>query len=184
MSLVQTYQEKVMPKLKEEFSLVNSLAVPKVEKVVINMGIGAARDSEEDQKSILEELGLVAGQKPNLRQARKSIAGFGIRRGQVVGAAVTLRGRKMYDFLQKLFNIVLPRLRDFRGVSKKSFDTNGNYTLGMTEHSVFPEIDLGKVNKVRSLEVTIVTSTRDREKAERLLEELGMPFEKGEERDK
>lgn len=167
-----------MPKLKEEFGLENSLAVPKVAKVVINMGIGASRDSEEEQQKILEELALIAGQKPNLRQARKSIAGFGIRRGQVVGVAVTLRGRRMYDFLQKLFNIVLPRLRDFRGVSKKSFDVNGNYTLGMTEHTVFPEIDLGKVNKVRSLEVTIVTNTRDRGKAERLLEEMGMPFEK------
>lgn len=176
--LLKHYQQDIAPKLASEFQLKNLMAVPKVKKVVINTGIGLARDSEEDQKRVLEELGLIAGQKPNLRQARKSIAGFGIRRGQVIGAAVTLRGRKMYDFLQKLFNIVLPRLRDFRGVSKKSFDTSGNYTLGMTEHTVFPEIDLGKVNKVLSLEVTIVTSTRDREKAERLLEELGMPFEK------
>lgn len=180
--LAKDYQQTIAPKLASEFQLGNLLAVPKVEKVVINMGIGAARDSEEEQKKILEELGSIAGQKPNLRQARKSIAGFGIRRGQVVGAAVTLRGRRMYDFLQKLFNIVLPRLRDFRGVSKKSFDVNGNYTLGMTEHTVFPEIDLGEVNKVRSLEVTIVTSTRDRERAMRLLEELGMPFEKGREK--
>lgn len=156
----------------------NLLARPKVVKVVLNMGIGLARDSAEEQQKILEELGQIAGQRPNLRQAKKSIAGFGTRRGQVVGAAVTLRGKKMDDFLQKLFHIVLPRIRDFRGVPKKSFDTGGNYTLGLAEHTVFPEIDLGKIAKVRSLEVTIVTSTQDRTLAQELLAGLGMPFEK------
>lgn len=178
MMLQEYYQQNIVPKLRQEFHLANSMAAPRVEKVVVNMGIGMARDSSEEQQKVLVELGLITGQRPNLRQARKSIAGFGIRRGQVIGAAVTLRGRRMYDFLQKLFNIVLPRLRDFRGVAKKSFDQNGNYTLGLVEHSVFPEIDLGKVDKVRGLEVTIVTSTRDRDRSTRLLEELGMPFEK------
>lgn len=176
--LLENYQKNIVPKLVEEFKLSNVMAVPRVEKVVVNMGIGQARDSAEEQQKILEELGQIAGQRPNLRQARKSIASFGIRRGQAVGAAVTLRGKKMYDFLQKLFNVVLPRLRDFRGALRRSFDENGNYTLGLAEHTVFPEIDLGKINKVRSLEITLVTNTRDKEKSLRLLEELGMPFEK------
>ncbi len=179
MSLIQTYQEKVAPKLMEEFNLKSSMAAPRVEKVVINMGIGLARDSRDEQEKIVAEMTQITGQKPNIRTSRLSIAGFGIRKGQPVGVAVTLRGQKMYDFLQKLFNIVLPRLRDFRGISRKSFDAMGNYTLGMSEHTVFPEIDLGKINKVRGLEITIVTNTNDREKSMRLLEELGMPFEKG-----
>jgi large subunit ribosomal protein L5 len=178
MSLVQTYNEEIAPKLMQEFGLKSNMAAPRVTKVVINMGIGLARDSRDEQEKIVAEMTQIAGQRPNIRHARLAIAGFGIRKGQPVGVAVTLRGQRMYDFLQKLFNIVLPRLRDFRGVSRKSFDAMGNYTLGMSEHSVFPEIDLGKINKVRSLEITIVTSTGDREKSMRLLEELGMPFEK------
>ncbi len=178
MSLVQTYQDTIAPKLIQEFNLKSSMAVPKIKKVVINMGIGQAKDSRDEQEKIVAEMSQIAGQKPNIRHARLAIAGFGIRKGQPVGVAVTLRRQKMYDFLQKLFNIVLPRLRDFRGVSRSSFDVMGNYTLGIAEHTVFPEIDLGRINKVRSLEVTIVTSTTDKLKATRLLEELGMPFVK------
>lgn len=176
--LQDLYQNKVQTELSQEFGLTNPMAAPWLKKVVINMGIGSARDSREEQQKVLEEMAAIAGQKPSLRNARQSIAGFGIRRGQTVGAAVTLRGEKMYDFLQKLFNIVLPRIRDFRGVSRGSFDKNGNYTLGIGEHTVFPEIDLGKINKVRSLEVTIVTSGANREQSEKLLEKLGMPFQK------
>lgn len=177
--LLQKFQEEVSPKLSQEFGLTNRMSVPKVTKVVVNMGIGDLRDEKQGQEQIITDLGKIVGQKPSPRKAKKSIAGFGIREGQVVGAAATLRGVRMYNFLEKLFNIVLPRLRDFRGVSRSSFDQAGNYTLGLTEHTVFPEIDLGKVNKTRGLEVVIVTNTKDKNQAERLLEEMGMPFEKG-----
>ncbi|MDO8599923.1 MAG: 50S ribosomal protein L5 [bacterium] len=176
--LKQHYQDKVVGELTQEFELKNRMAIPAIKKVVVNMGIGTARDSREEQEKIVQEIALITGQKPSLRQAKKAIAGFGIRAGQTVGVAVTLRRGKMYDFLQKLFNIVLPRIRDFRGVPRKSFDQNGNYTLGLSEHTVFPEIDLGKISKVRSLEVTIVTSTNNIEQAAKLLEKMGMPFEK------
>lgn len=178
MSLIQTYQEKAVPKLVEEFELANKMAAPSLKKVVVNMGIGDIRDNKEEQGKIMEELSQIVGQRPNFRQAKQAIAGFGTRRGQIVGVSATLRGKRMYDFLEKLFNVVLPRLRDFRGVSKSAFDQAGNYTLGLTEHTVFPEIDLGKVNKVRGLEITIVMNTRDKQKSLRLLEELGMRFQK------
>lgn len=172
------YREKIVPKLKEEFGLSSAMAVPKAVKVVINTGIGDAKDSKEEQERVIRDIGSIAGQKPVLRKAAKSVSGFTIRKGQPVGVSVTLRGKKMYAFLQRLFNMVLPRLRDFKGVPKKSVDESGNYTLGITEHTVFPEIDLAKVGKVRGLEITIVTNTQDKKKTMRLLEELGMPFEK------
>lgn len=178
MALLQTYQEKVAPSLIQEFGLSNTMAAPKLVKVVVNMGIGDIRDNKEAQGQIIADLAKIVGQKPNVRQAKKSIAGFGVREGQIVGVAATLRGRRMYDFVEKLFNIVLPRLRDFRGVTRGAFDESGNYTLGLTEHTVFPEIDLGKVNRIRGLEVIFVTSTREREMSEKLLEQMGMPFEK------
>ncbi|MDO8503638.1 MAG: 50S ribosomal protein L5 [bacterium] len=180
MTLLTDYQKKIVPKLAQEFGLSNSMAVPRVTKVVLNMGIGNILASREEQERVTIDLAKITGQKPSRRAARKSVASFGIRQGQHVGLSVTLRGQKMYDFLEKLFNIVLPRLRDFKGVAKKSFDTSGNYTLGFAEHTVFPEVDLGKVGKVRGLEITIVTNTRNKEHAMRLLEELGMPFEKEE----
>lgn len=176
--LQQTYLEQIKPKLLKELSLNNPMAVPGLKKVVINVGLGNFRDNKEAQEQIVKDLAMISGQKPSLRPARKSIASFGTRKGQIIGAAVTLRGKRMYSFLDKLFNIVLPRLRDFRGVSKKSFDLSGNFTLGFSEHTVFPEIDLGKVNRIFGLEVVIVTDTREREKSERLLREMGMPFEK------
>ena len=154
------------------------MAAPKVKKVVVNMGIGALRDNKDEQEKISQELGQIVGQKPSFRKTTQSIAGFGTRRGQIVGVAATLRGKRMYDFLEKLFNVVLPRIRDFRGVSRKSFDQAGNYTLGMTEHTVFPEIDLGKVSRTHGLEIVIVMNTYDTKKSQRLLEELGMPFQK------
>lgn len=147
-------------------------------KIVVNMGIGDLKDDKEEREKVIGEFASIVGQRPQARPARKSIAGFGVRKGEPVGLSATLRGKRMYAFLEKLFNIVLPRLRDFKGVSQASFDQNANLTLGITEHTVFPEVDLGKVGKVRGLEVTIVTSANSREEAIRLLEELGMPFEK------
>jgi large subunit ribosomal protein L5 len=176
--LQQRYQEEIRTKLAQEFGLDNAMATPKVVKVIVNMGIGDLRDDKQGQEQISQDLGRIVGQRPSMRRAKKSIAGFGIRQGQVVGAAATLRGVRMYNFLEKLFNIVLPRIRDFRGVSRTAFDEAGNYTLGLTEHTVFPEIDLGKVNKIRGLEIVIVTNTKDREKSETLLREMGMPFQK------
>lgn len=154
------------------------MAQPKVEKVVLNMGIGALKDDKGAIEKVSSELAAIAGQKPALRPARKSVAGFNVRKGEPVGLKVTLRGRRMQAFLQKLFNFVLPRLRDFRGVSRDSFDQNANFTLGISEHAVFPEISLGEIGKVRGLEITIVTNTKDKEKAMKLMEELGMPFMK------
>lgn len=180
MALLTNYREKIVPKLAQEFGLKNPYSVPRVTKVVFNMGIGGILDSREEQERVALDLAKIAGQKPSLRQARKSVASFGIRKGQHVGLSVTIRGRRMYDFLEKLFNIALPRLRDFKGVAKKSLDVSGNYTLGIAEHTVFPEVDLGKVGKVRGFEITIVTNTRNKEHAARLLEELGMPFEREE----
>lgn len=175
--LQETYRTQVLPRLVEEFKLDNPMAAPRVTKVIVNMGIGDVKDNKEREKA-LEEFASIVGQRPAIRPARKSIAGFGVRKGDPVGLSATLRGKRMYAFLEKLTGVVLPRLRDFRGVSRSSFDKQGNYTLGIAENAVFPEIDLGRVSKVRGLEVTIVTSTHTRKMAERLLEELGMPFEK------
>lgn len=142
------------------------------------MGTGDIKDNSQERQKVANELASITGQKPQARQAKKSIAGFNLREGEAVGFKITLRGKRMYDFLQKLFYIVLPRIRDFRGLPKAAFDKNGNYTIAIRENTVFPEIDLGKVTKVRGLEITIVTSTANREQAEKLLSELGLPFEK------
>jgi len=179
MSLILNYNENISKKLVQEFDLKNSMAAPKVKKVVVNMGIGALRDNKDEQEKISQELGQIVGQKPSFRKTTQSIAGFGTRRGQIVGVAATLRGKRMYDFLEKLFNIVLPRVRDFRGVKRTAFDNSGNYTLGIPEHSIFPEVDLAKTNKTYGFEITIVTNC-DKEKSLRLLESLGMPFVKEE----
>ncbi|MBI2590713.1 MAG: 50S ribosomal protein L5 [Candidatus Blackburnbacteria bacterium] len=176
--LAEKYQKNVGPKLGLEFGVKNKMAQPKIEKVVINMGIGDIKDNRDEQEKAMLEVANITGQKPSLRLARKSIAGFNIREGQPVGISATLRGVRMYDFLDKLFSVVLPRIRDFRGVSRTAFDKNGNYTLGLTEHSVFPEIDLGKITRIRGLEITIVTNTHSPQVSFKLLEEMGMPFEK------
>jgi len=177
--LKEKYENEVSKKLSKEFGIKNSMAIPKILKVVVNMGVG---DTVKD-KGVLEkarnDLAALTGQLPTTRAAKVSVASFSVREGMPVGLKVTLRGVKMYTFLDKLFSIVLPRLRDFRGVSVKSFDKNGNYTLGIEESTVFPEVDLAKT-KSRGLEVTIVTSTDDIEKAEKLLKYIGMPFKKEE----
>lgn len=179
MPLMQNYQEKIAPSLKEEYGLKSPMATPRVLKVVVNMGIGAHKESKEGIDMALVELAKITGQKPSVRRAKLSVAGFSMRRGQPVGLAVTLRGKRMYDFLEKLFTIVLPRVRDFRGVPRKSFDNSGNYTLGIPEHTIFPEVDLAKVSKLYGFEITIVTNCK-KEQSLRLLEQMGMPFVKEE----
>ncbi len=149
-----------------------------LEKIVVNMGVGKALGDSKYLESASNDLVVITGQKPAVRKAKKAIAGFKLRAGDPVGLMVTLRGRRMRDFFQKLVNIVLPRLRDFHGVSRESFDGSGNYSLGITEHTVFPEIDPNKVGKIKSLEVTIVTTAKTDEEGFELLEKLGMPFEK------
>lgn len=181
LSLSEKYQKEIKPVLISEFAIKNVMAVPNVTKIVINAGTGDLYKTKEAYQKFTADFAAITGQKPKVQPARISVAGFNLRAGTPVGLSVTLRGRKMYDFLEKLISVVLPRLRDFRGVSLKSFDNVGNYTIGMHEHTVFPEIDLAKVDKPRSLEVTIVSNTKNKELSKRLLELLGMPFEKGQE---
>ena len=176
--LMSKYRDKIVPLILREFKLGNVYEAPKVEKVVVNMGIGSFRGNKEEVEMARQEVAMITGQMPSFRRARVSVAGFGVRRGENVGLSTTLRGRRMYDFLDKLFKVVLPRIRDFRGLSRKSFDKGGNYTLGISEHTVFPEVDLGKVTKVRGLEISIVTNAKIKKRAQRLLEELGMRFKK------
>ncbi len=176
----KTDLKEIQNKLVSEFGIGNVMALPKLTKIVINTGIGDNGKNKEFMTKAIEDLGLITGQKPKITKSRVSIAGFNLRAGMNVGMVVTLRGAKMYDFLEKLVKITLPRLRDFRGIPTKSFDNNGNYTLGIVEHTVFPEIDLAKTDKARGMEITIVTSTKDKEQSRRLLELLGMPFEKEE----
>ncbi|OGM21249.1 50S ribosomal protein L5 [Candidatus Woesebacteria bacterium RIFCSPHIGHO2_01_FULL_38_9b] len=177
--LKQKYQKEVISQLLKEIEVKNNMAVPKIEKVVVNMGIGEVAKNKEMLDQVKKDMAVITGQMPQIRGAKVSVASFGIRRGMPVGLRVTLRSEKMYSFLDKLFSIVLPRLRDFRGVSKSSFDRQGNYTLGIVEHTVFPEIDITK-SQSRGLEITIVTKSKDIEESMKLLELLGMPFEKGE----
>ena len=156
------------------------MAVPRVTKAVINMGVGSAAKNQQQIDSLKRDIAAITGQTPSVRNARISIASFSLREGMPVGLSVTLRGERMYSFLERLFSIALPRLRDFRGVSEKSFDKEGNYTLGFEEHTVFPEVDPSKSASAHGLEVTIVTNAKDKEKSKRLLELLGCPFKKEE----
>lgn len=178
MLVKQKYQEKVKDNLKKEFNIKNSLAIPKVEKVVLNVGFGKVATDEKSRDYVLHNLNLISGQKPAIRIAKKAIASFKIRQGQPVGAQVTLRGKKMYAFLDKLTNVVLPRVRDFRGVSESSFDGRGNYSLGFREINVFPEIEYTKGDKSFGIEVTITTNAKNNEKSKVLLEGIGIPFRK------
>ena len=177
--LKEKYTE-VAEKLAEEFGIENKHAIPKVEKVVVNMGTkDFLRDKGRRQK-LTTDMAAITGQKAKVQPARVSIAGFGLRAGQPVGLSSTLRGDRMYDFLDRFVSITLPRLRDFRGVAKKGLDARGNYSVGLADYSVFPEIDIATIDRPHGVQVTIVTSTNDREQAYRLLELLGMPFEKEE----
>ena len=176
--LKELYQTEVRKKIQEQFGIKNPMAVPKVEKVVLNMGMGEAISNAKVLDSAVDELGQITGQKPIITKAKKSIASFKLREGQSIGAMVTLRGEKMYEFLDRLISTALPRVRDFRGVPSKSFDGRGNYTLGVRDHLIFPEIDITKVDKSKGMNITIVTNAKDDDQARFLLRELGLPFTK------
>ncbi|HLS34858.1 MAG TPA: 50S ribosomal protein L5 [Bacillota bacterium] len=176
--LKQRYQEEISPAMMEKFNYSSVMQVPTIEKIVINMGVGDAVQNSKSLDSAVEELSLISGQRPVITRAKKSIAGFRLREGMPIGAKVTLRGERMYEFLHKLVSVSLPRVRDFRGISKKSFDGRGNYTLGIKEQLIFPEINYDKINKVRGLDIVIVTTSNTDEEARELLAGLGMPFQK------
>ena len=176
--LKEKYTSEVRKKIQDEFKIKNPMAVPKIEKVVVNMGVGEAIQNAKILDSAVDELTTIAGQKPVITKAKKSIASFKLREGQSIGTMVTLRGEKMYEFLDRLISTALPRVRDFRGVASKSFDGRGNYTLGIRDHLIFPEIDITKVDKSKGMNITIVTTAKNDEQARFLLRELGMPFGK------
>ncbi|OGM33379.1 50S ribosomal protein L5 [Candidatus Woesebacteria bacterium RIFCSPHIGHO2_01_FULL_44_21] len=178
--LKQKYMEDVRQKLGEELKVANVMALPQITKIVVNMGTGERLRDKNAKEKLMAELAAITGQKPKVQVAKTSIAGFGVREGMPVGLTVTLRGAKMYDFLERLISVVLPRLRDFRGLPNKSFDMAGNYTLGVAEHTVFPEVDLARVDRPHGLELTIVIKNSDPVKSKLMLEMLGMPFEKTE----
>ena len=174
--LKQHYTKTVLPALIKEFGYKNVMAAPKLDKISINIGLGEATQNAKLMDGAVNELGQIAGQKPVITKAKKSIAAFKVRAGMPIGAMVTLRGDRMYEFIDRLINIALPRVRDFRGVSTKSFDGRGNYTLGLRDQLIFPEIDYAKVDKLKGMNVTIVTTARDDNQARALLKHLGMPF--------
>jgi len=174
--LREKYQNEVVPALMQEFKYGTVMQVPRLEKVVLNIGLGEALQNNKALDAAVGDLTAISGQKPVITKAKKSIAAFKLRQGQSIGAMVTLRGVRMYDFLDRLMNLALPRLRDFRGVSRRSFDGRGNYSLGLREQIVFPEIDYDKVDKIRGLEVAIVTTAPDDAQGYALLKRLGMPF--------
>ncbi len=172
----EKYQNEVVPALKKEFGYTNAMAVPRVQKVVVNMGLGEATGNAKIVDVGSDELARITGQKPVVRRSTKSIAAFKLRKGMPVGTMVTLRGERMWEFLDRLMNIALPRVRDFKGVSPKGFDGRGNYTLGLKDQLLFPEIDYMKVDKARGMNVSVVTSARTDEEARKLLQFIGMPF--------
>ena len=174
--LKEYYEKEVVPKLKEKFGYKNIYEVPRLEKICVNMGLGEAVQNPKLIDQALEELAVITGQKPKVCKARKSIAGFKLRKGMPIGVMVTLRKGRMYDFLARLIHIALPRVRDFRGLSRSGFDGRGNYTLGITDHTIFPEVDTNKVERIKGMSITIVTSAETDEEAYELLKELGMPF--------
>lgn len=176
--LKEKYQSEIIPALMGKFNYKSVMQAPKLEKIVINMGVGDAVSNSKALDAAVEELGSITGQKPVVTKAKKSIAGFRLREGMPIGAKVTLRGERMYEFLDKLVSVSLPRVRDFRGISKKSFDGRGNYTLGVKEQLIFPEIDYDKVSKVRGMDIVIVTTANTDEEARELLTSFGMPFQK------
>jgi len=174
--LRERYQKEVVPALKQEFGYTNIMAVPKIRKVVVNMGLGEATQNVKIVDTGSDELARITGQRPVARRAKKSIAAFKLRKGMPVGTMVTLRGQRMYEFLDRLVSVALPRVRDFRGVSPKGFDGRGNYTLGLRDQLIFPEIDYMKVDKTRGLNVSVVTTARTDLEARKLLQLIGMPF--------
>lgn len=176
--LKERFQNEITPALMQKFNYKSVMQVPKIEKVVINMGVGEAVQNSKVLDAAVEDMQKIAGQKPVITRAKKSIAGFRLRENLPIGVKVTLRGDRMYYFLDKLFNISLPRVRDFRGVSSKAFDGRGNYTLGLKEQLIFPEIEYDKIDKIRGMDIVIVTTAKSDEEARELLTQLGMPFAK------
>ena len=176
--LKEKFVNEITPDLVKKFDYTSVMQVPKIEKIVLNMGVGDAVANSKNLDEAVAELALISGQKPLVTKAKKSIAGFRLREGMSIGAKVTLRGERMYDFLDKLINVSLPRVRDFHGVSRTAFDGRGNYTLGVREQLIFPEIDFDNVNRVRGLDIVIVTTANTDEESRELLAQFGMPFEK------
>lgn len=176
--LKATYNEQVVPALMEKFQYESIMQAPKIEKIVINMGVGEAKENQKFLEKAVEEMTIIAGQKPVVTKARKSISNFKVREGMAVGCKVTLRGAHMYEFFDKLVNIALPRVRDFRGVSKTAFDGRGNYALGIKEQLIFPEINYDKIDKIRGMDIIITTTANTDEEARELLKLMGMPFSK------
>ncbi len=174
--LKERYQKEVAPAIAKEFGIENPMAVPRLDKIVLNMGMGEAVANAKVLDTAVEELKAIAGQKPVITRAKKSIASFKLRQGMPIGVMVTLRGEQMYEFFDRLVSIALPRVRDFRGVSPKAFDGRGNYTIGIREQLIFPEIDFNKVDKLRGMNICIVTTARDDDQARSLLKAMGMPF--------
>lgn len=176
--LEEHYKREIVPALMNKFKYSSIMQVPKIEKIVVNMGVGDAKENPKFLDSAVEELTIITGQKPVITKARKAIAGFKIRAGMSIGTKVTLRGERMYHFFDRLLNIALPRVRDFRGVSQKAFDGRGNYTLGVKEQLIFPEINYDKVDKVRGMDIVIVTTAKTDEEGRELLKGFGVPFRK------
>jgi large subunit ribosomal protein L5 len=178
--LKERYRTDLVPALMKDFGLDNPMQVPRIEKIVVNVGVGEALDNAKALDSAVEDVAIITGQKPVVTKARKSIANFKLRQGRSIGLKVTLRGEKMWSFFDRLVNVALPRTRDFRGVSPNSFDGRGNYTLGIREQLIFPEIDYDKIDKIRGFEVSIITTAPNDEQGRRLLQLLGMPFRRSE----
>jgi large subunit ribosomal protein L5 len=174
----EIYQNVAIPELMKKFGYKNKMAVPRLEKIVINMGVGEGKRDRKILDKAVKELTAITGQRPVITKARRSIAGFNVRRGMAIGCKVTLRRRRMYEFFNKLVNVAIPRIRDFKGLSPQSFDTAGNYTVGIKEQAIFPEISLDEVDRIQGMNITIVTTAKRREEARELLQLLGMPFKK------
>jgi len=174
--LKEKYEQEIAPKLMEQFQYKSPMEIPRIKKIVLNMGLGEAIQNIKILDSATDELGKISGQKPVVTRARQSIAAFKLRKGMPIGCMVTLRGTRMYEFFDKLVNIALPRVRDFRGISSKALDGRGNYTLGVKEQIIFPEIDYDKIDKIKGMNITIVTSARTDDEARTLLAQMGMPF--------
>lgn len=176
--LKEKYTSEIAPALKDEFKYTSVMQIPKIEKIVLNMGVGEVKDNPKALDNAMRDMGIIAGQKPVATVSRKSVAAFKLREGMKIGCKVTLRGERMYQFLDKLISIDLPRVRDFRGISANSFDGHGNYAMGIKEQLMFPEIDYDKIDKIRGMDIIIVTTAQTDEEAKKLLELMGMPFRK------
>jgi large subunit ribosomal protein L5 len=174
--LYEQYKQEIVPKLMEKYQYKNVMQVPKVDRVILNIGAGEAVQNPKALDGAVSDLTIISGQKPVITRAKKSIAGFKLREGMAIGCKVTLRGERMYEFLDRLINLALPRVRDFRGVSPQAFDGRGNYSLGIKEQTIFPEIEYDKIDKIRGMEVVIVTTANNDEEARELLRSMGMPF--------